>query len=243
MDIDPFHLGFDDKGSSTGFFNGSFYEMDLSFGGLLAVKNIKPLEPKPVRVVEHPPPVKRIIIPRKEEVVRPIKKKKESDSIMINPVVVGFEPREIWMNQEIHLKDLLDNHFRKRSSKLVKFPHKLYNALMITAMYPNLYSTIGVMWLSNSMIKVNCDVLGQTFGVKRPKASFFNPQGTFNTHNFKVVGVDMINDKNMVPPELLSDVDGTKVKIFKHVKGVFRKNMDTSHLNMCRWAMAKKHSR
>lgn len=166
----------------------------------------------------------------------------EFPRIIINPTRLSMVPHDIWNKEQVFmLKDLVERHFRRRSTNAVKFPHKLWNVLAITKEFPSLYPILGATWISNYLIKVNKDKLANTLGLKRPKESLFNPQGTFITHGFvNVTKLEIEANQTLTNLELIRDVDGSIVRIYKHGNNKFSQDMKTKNMNKCRWKLIKK---
>lgn len=157
------------------------------------------------------------------------------ENVLINPVRLNFVPAELWVDQDYLLNDLIVQHFQKRSSGMVRFAHKLWNVLAITKYNPELYKYLGAQWISNSLIKVNKNALASTFGLKRPKASLFNPQGTFKTHGFIEISKEEILFREANIAEQIGDLDGIQVKVFEHSMNQFHQQMKTNLIVRCKW--------
>lgn len=232
MDFDSFALEFFNEENAYNLFS------DASFGFLPPFFETSPFSDNIIEDEASVPQTVMVKKPHKRSSrakdCAAAKSRIDISKVMINPTEIGFQPLKIWENYEMSLKDILITHFRRRSSRLVKFPHKLFNALIITSIYPELYSTMGVMWISDTLIKVNKEALGVAFGVKRPKASFFNPQGAFRTHGFKEVPRDIVHTR-FIAQEYLSDIDGSNVRVYEHAQRMFTRDMDLNNLDKCKW--------
>jgi hypothetical protein len=122
--------------------------------------------------------------------------------------------------------------FRARSSRVVRFEHKLWNALALTKSDPKLYDFVGVIWLTRSVLKVNRDVFGGFINVTRPAAALYNAQGSFATHGFREVP---LRDVQGVTPEEVSDVDESVVRLFEHITPLFNVYSTDAQVLCCRY--------
>jgi hypothetical protein len=151
----------------------------------------------------------------------------------INPIELGFIPPRRWKCSNILLSDTIDEFFKARPSKILRFEQKLWNALALTRHDPALYSQIGVKWLNNNVILVHRDVFGRFINVTRPSAALYNNQGSFMTHGFvelprnQVEGVDETE---------LNEVDESIVRLFRHRNNSFHLKATATQVIRCRYA-------
>jgi hypothetical protein len=148
-----------------------------------------------------------------------------------DPQDLGFIPPGRWKSGEVKLGDIAEDFFKARSSKILRFEHKLWNALALTTREPQLYGFIGVKWVTPLVLKVNRDVFGRFLNVTRPAAALYNSQGSFMTHGFVEVSV---KDVVTLSDEDAFDVDESIVRLFQHRTDYFTMQSDTAHVMMCR---------
>lgn len=151
----------------------------------------------------------------------------------LNPLALDFLPPEKWKDEVIPLSVAIDDFFKARSTKSLRFEFKLWNALQITKLYPELFSEIGIAWISKSFLKVHRDIFGALINVTRPSAALFSSCGAFMTHGFKeITSQEALSE---VKPEDLQDVDESLIRIFKHKDAGILRDSSVESINNCRW--------
>jgi hypothetical protein len=150
----------------------------------------------------------------------------------IDPLELGFIPPCRWKSGETSLSNVIQEFFKARPSRILRFEQKLWNALALTRHNPMLYSQIGVKWVSMNLIKVNRDVFGKFINVSKPAAALYNNQGSFTTHGFVEVPLRDVND---VDKEDLNDVDESITRLFRHRTDSFRMKSDQTEVMTCRY--------
>jgi hypothetical protein len=158
---------------------------------------------------------------------------RSSVDYLINPVALGFVPAGHWLPGEVRLSVVTAEFFRARSSRVLRFEHKLWNALALTKSDPVLYAEVGVMWLTPTVLKVNRDVFGHFINVTRPAAALYNMQGSFATHGFHEVSLRDVQE--IAAPENLSDVDESIVRLFEHMTPLFNLYSTDAQVLCCRY--------
>jgi hypothetical protein len=152
-----------------------------------------------------------------------------------DPTDLGFIPPGRWKSGDVKLGDVSEDFFKARSSKILRFEHKLWNALALTTRDPRLYVFIGVKWVTPFVLKVNRNVFGRFLNVTRPAAALYNSQGSFMTHGFIEVS---LKDVLTISDEDAFDVDESVVRLFRHGADCFTMRSDREHVMMCRRARA-----
>ena len=153
-------------------------------------------------------------------------------NITINPWRFRFLPQGQWENRQICLSNLLKSHFQSRSTKKVRFEHKLWNALQLTSAFPELYQIFGLFIVSPHLLKADRDKMGSSFALTKPNAALFNQQGAFPSHGFVEVSREDAIMKYHAHQFLVSDVDEMKVRLYAP------KDINTTlveHLQNCHW--------
>ena len=149
-------------------------------------------------------------------------------SLVVQPYELKLVPVEEWKpGQMVTLASIINTHFRARSTRRLRFEHKLWNALCLTKKYPDLIDIIGIRWESKDIIKVDRDVFGSLLGLTRPTAALFNPQGSFQSHGFQEVNV-----KDTAS-------EGQNVRYFRHTSGAFDRDSTRDDLGWCKWIVRK----
>jgi hypothetical protein len=154
-------------------------------------------------------------------------------SHFVNPVDLGFVPAGHWLPGLVSLSVLVTDFFSARSSRILRFEHKLWNALALTKSDPDLYEFVGVIWLTRTVLKVNRDVFGRFINVTKPAAALYNGQGSFATHGFREVC--RMDVEGMVAKEDVSDVDGSVVRLFEHMSSLFHVYSTDEQVLCCRY--------
>lgn len=108
----------------------------------------------------------------------------ENSNIVVNPRRAGFIPYSLWPNENISFGFLTSTFFRKRNMANSKFPHKLYNALKISEIYPDFINHVGIQWVTNEIFRVDRAAFANLLGVKSIEGSLFHQQGNFPSHGF-----------------------------------------------------------
>lgn len=139
-----------------------------------------------------------------------------------------FMPKKSWVSRTIRFNDMRDGHFQGKSSKRVRFEHKLWNALQITKYMPEMYRQIGVIWLNTRVIQVNRMVFGRLLRLGKATSALFNAQGSFPTHGFVELSVREIENMNVK-----SFGDCSDCRFFHRPDGRFSVLSDETDLDAC----------
>jgi hypothetical protein len=154
----------------------------------------------------------------------------------ISPAALGFIPAGHWAPGAVKLTTVMSEFFGARSSRVLRFEHKLWNALALTKHDPSLYQHVGVVWLTRTVLKVNRNVFGQFISVTRPAAALYNNQGSFATHGFREVPLRALQGK--VAQEDISDVDESIVRLFGHMTPLFNVYSTDAQVLCCRYVQS-----
>jgi hypothetical protein len=150
-----------------------------------------------------------------------------------DPQELGFIPPDRWKSGDVRLGDVIEKFFKARSSKVLRFEHKLWNALALTNREPRLYSLIGVKWVTPTVLKVDRNVFGRFLNVTRPAAALYNNQGSFMTHGFVEVWLRDVPD---ISDEDTADLDESVVRLFQHAADSFNMQSDKRQVMRCRYS-------
>lgn len=143
--------------------------------------------------------------------------------IFINPALMNFYPKEVFSkyNYPIQIDGLKKILFCKRSNRIIRFEHKLWNALQIVHFQPSLFPICGVRWYNNSIIIVDIDIFGKLIGTMKPQSALCNSSGYFATHGFEEC-------TKAVP-------DIGKYLAYKHTEGKFTLTSTEEDINQAKW--------
>jgi hypothetical protein len=174
------------------------------------------------------------IVPSRRE--KPQPKVSYIAGYVFDPVELGFIPVGHWMPGPMTLKTAMTEFFTVRSSRILRFECKLWNALALVREDPELYRYVGVAWISRTVLKVNRDVFGRFINVTRPAAALYNNQGSFATHGFKEIALSEV--EGVVPAEQLSDVEESVVRLFTHLTPLFNAYSRPDEVMSCRYVQS-----
>ena len=187
-----------------------------------------------VPVHEEPvvePPIQQ---PVKEETVEIKEIAKDINTLAIDPISLKFIPEDQWSShQNVNFCTLQSSYFSKRSSKKLRFEHKLWNALILTKNYPYLYSVIGVIWETNTIIKVDVNVFAKLLGISKATSALCSPQGSFPSHGFS----ELLDEKH----KRISLSETENIRFYEHESGKFRADSTISDLEQCKWTSKNKN--
>jgi hypothetical protein len=154
----------------------------------------------------------------------------------VDPFQLSFLPIGRWQAQVVTIGELVTDFFGVRSSRVLRFEHKLWNALALTKCNPHFYAYIGVKWVTPTILKVNRDVFGSFINVTRPAAALYNKQGSLATHGFREVPLRAV--AHLISFDDRSDIDESVVRVFEHATPLFNIFFADPHLRGCRYARA-----
>ena len=142
------------------------------------------------------------------------------EELQLHPKQDGFIPKKFWdKNPTQSFGWCLANFFQKKNNSNARFLYKLYDALLLDTLYPELSPYIGVTWLSKNIIRVNKHIFGRFIGVKTVDNSLFHQQGNFPSHGF--VEITSSEVQKVCPDINLEGVDFDKVRLLTHTPGIF----------------------
>jgi hypothetical protein len=154
-------------------------------------------------------------------------------SVVIDPVALHFLPESGWSQQMFSLQTLRDDYFGRKNNVNRRFEHKLWNALRITSAFPNMLKLIGVVWVTDSVIKVYKYPFAKLLNIPAIDGGLFHKQGNFTRHGFVVLSDGDAHLK--VPPEHLFDVDFRDVLLITHQHGLFTVMSTEGTIGACKW--------
>lgn len=159
-------------------------------------------------------------------------------SVTFAPQELGFLPSNYWLNTDTTFNDMVTKFFQRKNNANCRFPHKLYNGLLIVDNSPNMYNLIGVKWVTDKVIKVDKLIFGRLLGISSIDGGLFHKQGNFPSHGFAEVSVD--ETEKLRHEYDLSDVDLDRVRLMYHKLGMFVKGSDEEAVTKCKWVEEQK---
>ena len=151
----------------------------------------------------------------------------------IDPVALHFVPENTWISRVVSLQYLHDDYFGRKNNTNRRFEHKLWNALQITAAFPNMTKLVGVVWVTDSVIKVYKHAFAKLLNITTVDGGLFHKQGNFTRHGF--VTLTEAEAKAKVPAEELHDVDYREVLLLTHEHQQFTMLSSEDNIATCRW--------
>jgi hypothetical protein len=152
----------------------------------------------------------------------------------ISPRTLGFMPSSYWLNTSISFGDLVQKFFHRKNNSSCRFPHKLFNALLLVEANPPLFSLIGVKWLTDSTFLVDKYVFGRLLGILSFDGGLFHRQGNFPSHGFVEVTlseVSQIKAEGFDP----TGIDSDRYRVLRHSSGQFTKGVTEEFFTYCKW--------
>ena len=160
--------------------------------------------------------------------------------VKFNPKQLNFIPTAFWPNdQDYSFGDIVESFFRLKNNSNARFPHKLYNALILTSTFPELIPFIGLTWLTSDVIRVDTIPFARFLNIKSINGSLFHAQGNFPTHGF--VEIKSIQDalKRGIEQTQLQTIDFDKVRILYHAENLFTTASTEEDIAKIKWISKK----
>jgi hypothetical protein len=153
------------------------------------------------------------------------------------PQELGFLPVP-WGKSSCTFHELVTNFFQKKNSSSSRFLHKLFNALKIGELNPLYFKYLGVEWVTDTVLKVDKTKFARLLGIKTIDGSLFHRQGNFPSHGFIELTFDKA--KEIVPQEVLNEVDFDTVRLLVHEPGQFFRGCGPDVDRTCKWINRRK---
>jgi hypothetical protein len=154
-------------------------------------------------------------------------------SEVIDPVALHFLPEAGWSQQCVSLQGLHGDYFGRKNNVNRRFEHKLWNALRLTSAFPTMTKLVGVVWVTDSVIKVYKQPFAKLLSIAAIDGGLFHKQGNFTRHGFVILSDAQAREK--VPPEHLVDVDFRDILLIEHQRGQFTALSSPDTIAACRW--------
>jgi hypothetical protein len=152
---------------------------------------------------------------------------------IIDPKALNFVPGAFWSSGMSSLQMLHDDYFGRKCSVNRRFEHKLWNALRITAAFPEMLKLVGVVWVTDDIIKVYKYTFATFLRIQFINGGLFHKQGNFTRHGF--VMITDADARQRVSLEHLVDVDHEDVLLMTHPGGQFLMSSPEDSISTCRW--------
>jgi hypothetical protein len=154
-------------------------------------------------------------------------------SDVIDPVALHFLPENGWSRQIVSLHSLHDDYFGRKNNVNRRFEYKLWNALRLTTVFPNMTKLVGVVWVTESIIKVYKQTFAKLLNIAAIDGGLFHKQGNFTRHGFVILTHEEARER--VPPEHVVDVDFRDVLLITHGRALFTALAGEASISSCRW--------
>jgi hypothetical protein len=148
--------------------------------------------------------------------------------LMVNPRSLGFIPSSYWTWQDVRFGEVVADFFRRKNSANCRFIHKLYNALLLTTIDAAFVPLVGILWVSDTILKVNRQVFAKLLGIKAIDGSLFHQQGNFPSHGFVEVEPALVR-------QMFPDFDFSTERLMMHAEGKFVRGCTEDDVTACRW--------
>ena len=149
-------------------------------------------------------------------------------NLKLNPVKLGFIPTSFWHDREMTFGQMRADFFRSKNNSNCRFPHKLYDALILSELRPEFVELVGCQWVDDKTIKINRENFARLLGIKSVEGSLFHKQGNFPSHGFVEVDPQVVRAR-------FPDFDFGKDRLLTHKDGVFVKGCTEDDITRCRW--------
>lgn len=153
---------------------------------------------------------------------------------MIDSKLLHFIPQDKFEKfNPMSLDDLRTKYFGRKNHACRRFEYKLWNALLITTVYPNLIPQVGVCWVNDNIIKVYKQSFAKLMNINHIDGGLFHKQGNFTRHGFVICEKEKVMQE--IPQDQLEDVDFKNVVLVYHKENTFTKNSTEDEINSCKW--------
>ena len=156
-----------------------------------------------------------------------------NSNLVFSPRKLGFLPANYWIAEENTFGSLVTQFFQKKNNSNCRFPHKLYNGLVLVEANPEMYPLVGLKWITDTVFKVDKYIFGRLLGITSINGGLVHSQGNFPSHGFKELNNEEVMALKM--KYSLKDVDMDRVLLMKQSSGMFSKNCKEETLAQCKW--------
>ncbi|OHT00722.1 hypothetical protein TRFO_32491 [Tritrichomonas foetus] len=149
-------------------------------------------------------------------------------NLRFNPAKLRFIPSAFWGENDRTFGEIVKMFFQRKNNSKCRFPHKLYNALILSQLDPNLYHLVGAKWIDRIHILIKRSAFSRLLGIRSIEGSLFHQQGNFPSHGFEEIDPSVV--KNQYP-----NFDFSENRIIKHTAGVFIFGCTEADIAACKW--------
>ena len=153
-------------------------------------------------------------------------------NLRFNPMKLGFIPSAFWGNSDKTFGEMVKIFFQRKNNSKCRFPHKLYNALILSQLDSNMFRMVGAKWVDRKMILINRNAFARLLGIKAIEGSLFHQQGNFPSHGFEEVDPSIIKER-------FKNFDFSQNRIIIHTAGVFVYGCSEADISSCKWNCSK----
>lgn len=154
-------------------------------------------------------------------------------SEIIDPTELQFIPSSSWNSKLTSLQALQETYFSRKNNINRRFEHKLWNALRITTVFPQLTKLVGVCWVSDTVFKVYKHPFAKLLNISCIDGGLFHKQGNFTRHGF-ISMPEQVATKQL-NPEQIDDVDYRDVLLLYHSQMMFTSSSTEMTISSCKW--------
>jgi hypothetical protein len=158
-------------------------------------------------------------------------------ALVFSPQALGFLPSNYWLAVDATFGDLVTKFFQRKNNANCRFPHKLFNALVLVDHNPSLFPLIGVQWITARVFKVDKLIFGRLLGIMTIDGGLFHRQGNFPSHGFAELSQPDLDA--LKATHVLADVDQDRVRVCYHKVGSFVRGGTEDAVTRCRWITEK----
>ena len=156
-----------------------------------------------------------------------------NSSFTINPKQLNFIPNGYWPDCEIPFGDIVADFFQRKNNPFSRFHMKLYNALRLAQLRPDMKPLVGVEWVSKTVLMVNKVRFARLLGISTINGSLFHKQGNFTTHGFTSPSAQYIMQQ--IGEKKYDETDLHENVFLYHKNGIFTQNCSEMDLLKCKW--------
>lgn len=156
-------------------------------------------------------------------------------NLVFSPRALGFLPTSYWIANENKFGSLVCDFFQKKNNSNCRFPHKLYNGLLLVEHNPEMYPLVGLKWITDTVFKVDKYIFGRLLGITSINGGLVHSQGNFPSHGFKELTNEEIIELRKQSKQI-DDVDMDRVLLMKQINGMFSKDCNEATLAQCKWS-------
>lgn len=162
-----------------------------------------------------------------------------NNDLQIDPADLNLIPNGYWISTGMSFSDLVTKFFRRKNNPNTRFPHKLFNALLIVESMPDMWNLIGVKWVTDTVFLCDKYIFGRLLGIQSFDGGLFHMQGNFPSHGFRELLPEEVQQCQGVD---LANIDFDRLRLLKHtVEDAFTRNSDEETVIALKWSGTNTH--